>query len=303
MASVSNSIRAMCAGFVHGGASGPADDDGFLKTYLREIGRIPLLGADEERALFCRIDAAQRAGRLGELQELRERATLANLRLVVAIAKRYRHRGLSLGDLVQEGTIGLMKAVERFDYRRELRFSTYAVWWIRQAIVRAIAASARTVRLPEHVVRALQTVAVVRRAMTDELGRGPSTSELAQRLRVPARRLDELLRAASDVTPLDEPLAGDMTAADLLESSGLDPEGCLVEADSRRALTASLASLAQRERQVLALRYGFDGGNGGTIDAVADRLGLTRKQVRYAEQRALKRMRSRARRMGLQPAA
>ena len=303
MTIAAKSIHAMCAGFVPPAARVSADDDGSLKTYLRQIGRIALLTAAEEQALFRRLEAARRAGRYGELQELRERATLANLRLVLAVARRYRHRGLPLSDLVQEGTLGLMKAVERFDHRRQLRFSTYAVWWIRQAIVRAIASSGRTVRLPEHVLRALHTVGVTRRAMIDELGRVPSTIELAGRLGMQAGRLEQLLRSGDTLLALDDPMAGDMTAADLLPARESDPEMRVVDAAWRRALTASMASLTPRERQVLALRYGFDGGEGRTIESVAECLGLTRKQVRYAEQRALQRMRTRARRIGLQRAA
>ena len=296
-----NSVHAMCAGFVPAAGSAAYEDG--LETYFRRIARVPLLSAADEQDVFRRIERARQRGRRDEVRDLENRVTTANLRLVAAVAKRYRHRGVPLADLVQEGTLGLLKAVERFDYRRQLRFSTYAVWWIRQAIVRAIGETGRTVRLPEHVLRAAHAAWAAGRALAKELGREPSAGEIGIRVGLPGRRVEELLHVAAPAASLDHPLSESLTGLDLLADRAADPEARAVHADRRRVLARSIARLDARGREVLLLRYGLDGGEGGTIDAVGARLGLTRKQVRYAEQQALKQLRVRIRRMGLDPAA
>ncbi len=301
MTGVRNSIHAMCAGFVPRPANAAYDDG--LGPLFRQLARVPLLTAADEQDLFRRIEIARRSGRRDEVSDLEGRVTTANLRLVVAVARRYCHRGVPLADLVQEGTLGLIKAVERFDYRREYRFSTYAVWWIRQAVVRAISDTGRTVRLPEHVLRAGHAALAARRVLADELRREPTAVEIGARVGAPGRRVEDVLCAVEPALSLDHPLTASLTTLDLLADGAPDPEARAVDADRRRLLAKSLAGLDPRGREVLMLRYGLDGGAEQTIDAVGERLGLTRKQVRYAEARALKRLRLRVRRLGLQRAA
>ncbi len=283
-----------------------------LYHYFAWFRRVPLLTTQQELELCREIDAAYadleaaretgadraRLERLARrAHELRERLIVANLRLVVAVARRYQHTGLPLEDLVQEGNLGLMKATERFEYRRGFRFSTYATWWIRQAMTAAIASTGRTIRLPTNVLAALRRVAAAHVALTRELGRAPTFSELAVRAGMAQNKVEELLRAGESPAPLGEPAGGGMAMTDVLPDRGrLDPEASAVEADQRRALAAGLRGLDQRERLVLELRFGLRGGREHTLEEVGRSLGVTRKVVRKAEERALKRLRLRARR-------
>jgi RNA polymerase primary sigma factor len=269
-------------------------DAGSLRAYLDQIRRVPLLSAEQEVDLCRGIENAPSAERRAEL---RNRLTAANLRLVVSIAKRYRYSGLTLADLVQEGNLGLIKAVERFDYRRGFRFSTYATWWIRQAITHAIALTGRTIRLPGHVLALVQRIGAARAALVREHGRLPTSAELAARMQLPEARLHELLRTAEPPAPLEGPVIGDAAIGDAVaDRRTIDPETHVVKADERRVLGAALQSLDARDRLVIEMRFGLNRRRAHTLDEVGVCLGLTRKRVRLIEQRALKQMRSRTRR-------
>jgi RNA polymerase primary sigma factor len=284
------------------------DFDG-LRPYLRQLYRVPLLTAPEELALCRAIDdervaalrcrasgaAAAAAAHEERLDALRKQLVTANLRLVVSVAKRYRRSGLPLMDLVQEGNIGLMKAVDRFDYRRGFRFSTYATWWIRQAITRAIALSGRTIRLPDNVIAALNRISAARRALTRELGRTPATFEVSERTGIPEARILLLLRAAEAPEPLEDATPSAAWSAELVDEAAIDPELHVVEADERRAVAASLRALDARERLALAWRFGLNDRPEQTYEAIAHRLGMSRKRARRLEEQALKRLRTRLR--------
>ena len=290
-----------------------------LRVYFAAVRRVPLLTAAEEIALFREIDAAQRreeaARRSGasaeelerhgrRVRELRERVILANLRLVVATARRYRHSGLSLEDLVQEGNLGLMKAAERFDVGRGFRFSTYATWWIRQAMTNAVATTGRTIRLPTHVLGSLRRIGAARAVLLGELGRLPTPSELAARTGLAPARVEELLVAVEGPAALGEPLAGGAQLGDVIPARGLpDPEAIAVEADELRAMAAALVTLDPRERAVIEMRFGLRSSTELTLEEVGQRLGITRKRVRQLEERALRRLRLRTGRARSRPAA
>jgi RNA polymerase primary sigma factor len=266
-----------------------------MREYLRQIGRVPLLKPDEERALFRELERARARGRVAEEHELKRRVTEANLRLVVSIAARYRHGSLSLPDLVQEGNIGLMRAVDRFEYQRGFRFSTYATWWIRQAIARALADSGRTVRLPVHVVQALNKLTKAGRALSAELDRPPTVRELADHTRLAVDRVLQLSQAGAPLTSLDAPIGDSAVFADLLSDGGLSPEEQVVSRSTRQRVRRELATLTARERAVLQLRFGIRGEREHTLEEVAQRVGLSRERVRQIERQALARLRRRRR--------
>jgi RNA polymerase primary sigma factor len=233
--------------------------------------------------------------RLEVVRALKRRLVEANLRLVVSVARRYRQSGLSLLDLVQEGNLGLLKAVDRFQYRRGFKFSTYATWWIRQAITRAIAQTGRTVRLPVHTVEALNRVEVARRRLR-ELGRDPTVHDIATHVSMPHKKVMRLLQSGASLVSLDAPTLGDGVVGDFIaDAAASSPDARLVEQDMLRQVTAALESLNARERRVIELRYGITNSREHTLEEVADRLGCTPEAVRQTERRAINRLRRRRR--------
>jgi RNA polymerase primary sigma factor len=230
--------------------------------------------------------------RLGDLADLKRQLMEANLRLVVSIAKRYRHASLPLLDLVQEGNLGLMKAVDKFQYRRGFKFSTYATWWIRQAITRAIADTGRTIRLPVHIIETLNQLEAARRRLTGDLGRDPTVQELAAFTRLPAGKVALALRSGTAPASLDARVSESALFGDLLSDAGaLSPEGPLLAEDTVRRVRCALETLPDRERHVLERRFGIGGRRGETLQEIAGRLGVSRERVRQIEQRALERLR------------
>jgi RNA polymerase primary sigma factor len=230
--------------------------------------------------------------RLDDLYELKRRLVEANLRLVVSVAKRYRHAELSFLDLVQEGNLGLIKAVDKFQYRRGFKFSTYAVWWIRQAISHAIVDTGRTIRLPAHMVDALKRVTVARRALETELGRTPTVQELAACTRIAPEKVMLALKSATPVASLDVPVGEDVVLGELVPDEGvLSPESPLLRADVKTRARLALQSLHHRERRVLELRFGISNTRPQTLEEVGDRLGVSRERVRQIEKAALARLR------------
>jgi RNA polymerase primary sigma factor len=242
--------------------------------------------------------------RFDTLCELKKRLAQANLRLVVSVAKRYRYTSLSLLDLVQEGNLGLMKAVDRFQYRRGFKFSTYATWWIRQAISRAINETGRTIRLPAHMIDAVNRVAAARRVFVAELDREPTVQELAARTRMSTEKVMLALRSGAPVISLDTPAGEDVVFGEFVPDRGaLSPEVPLLEEDVKKRAKLALESLNERERRVLELRFGIAGTRQHTLEEVGDRLGVSRERVRQIEKMALARLRRRPSLMGRPRAA
>ncbi len=265
-----------------------------LQVFLQEIGRVPLLTARQEVELAKRIER-------GDLQA-KERLVEANLRLVVHIAKRYRDQGLPFLDLIQEGTLGLVRAAEKFDHRKGFKFSTYATWWIRQAITRAIADKSRTIRIPVHVSEVLNRVRRAERTLLLELGREPTLGEVAAKAEVRPQEAERLLRASEAPVSLDRPLAGgeDTEFGDLLADDRIQsPYEWAEESMTKGALGEALDGLPYRERRVVELRWGLRGESPRTLDQVGRIFNLTREKVRAIETRALDSLRVLARAHGL----
>jgi RNA polymerase primary sigma factor len=229
--------------------------------------------------------------RLEALRDLKRRLMEANLRLVVSIAKRYQHSGLPLLDLVQEGNLGLMKAVDRFQYRRGFKFSTYATWWIRQSITRAIADTGRTVRLPSHIIETLNRIGAARRTLVAETGRDPTIQEIAARTRIQADKVVLAIRSAAPLMSLDAPMSEETVFGELVPDSGaVSPDVPLVEEETLRHLKSALASLGERERCVLEMRYGIANVREHSLREVGERLGVSRERVRQIEKEAERRL-------------
>ena len=225
--------------------------------------------------------------------EARERLSEANLRLVVSIAKRYVGRGMPLLDLIQEGNLGLMKAVSKFDYSRGFKFSTYATWWIRQAITRSIADQSRTIRIPVHMMETINKFNKVSRDLTAKLGRKPSTKEVAKEMNVTVERINEIIRTALEPVSLDAPLNGkdDACLIDFIEDSSVQvPESNMVSTSLRQNLEEAMLTLTEREREVLQLRYGFNDGHAHTLEDISRKFELTRERIRQIESSALKKL-------------
>jgi RNA polymerase primary sigma factor len=257
-----------------------------LRMYLRAIGRVPLLTAAEEIELAKRIEK-------GDLQA-KQHMVEANLRLVVSIAKGYLGRGLGLLDLIQEGSLGLIRAVEKFDYRRGFKFSTYATWWIRQAVSRAIADKARTIRVPVHMVEKIGRVNHAERRLLSRLGRDPSIAELAAELELTEQEVREIQKYGMQPVSLDKPVGDedDTSLGDFVEDTSSPTALDVAAAEMRKNhVEQALAELGERERQVLALRYGLDGGEQHTLDEVGRMFDITRERVRQIEGQSLRRLR------------
>jgi RNA polymerase primary sigma factor len=256
-----------------------------LRLYLRSIGRVPLLNAVEEVALAKRIERGDMAAK----QHMVE----ANLRLVVSIAKGYVGRGLTLLDLIQEGSLGLIRAVEKFDYRRGYKFSTYATWWIRQAVTRSLADKGRTIRIPVHMVERLNRLIHAERRLIQELGREPRVEELAAELECPVREVRDVMRMAQQPISLEKPVGeeDDSALADFVEDvSAESPFEIASESLRRENIARVLASLPAREREVIEMRYGIVGGRARTLEEVGRAFNITRERVRQIENRTLKKL-------------
>jgi len=260
-----------------------------VRLYMREIGRVPLLKAQEE------IDLARRIER-GDADAKRHLIE-ANLRLVVSIAKRYAGRGVDLLDLFQEGNRGLIRAVEKFDWRRGYKFSTYATWWIRQAITRALADQAHTIRIPVHMHETINKLVRISRRLEQQLGREPTAGEIGKRMRLPASRIREIrevIRTAGDPTSLEIPVGAeeDVALGELLEDKEAPkPEETVLSKTLKDELEGVLRTLSPRERQVLQLRFGLQDGRSRTLEEVGRVLGVTRERIRQIEGKALKELR------------
>ena len=258
-----------------------------LRLYLREIGKVPLLTADQEVTLAKRIER-------GDLRAKTEMVQ-ANLRLVVSIAKSYLGRGLSFLDLIQEGSLGLIRAVEKFDYRKGYKFSTYATWWIRQAVTRAIADKARTIRIPVHMVEKLNKVVHVERQLVQRLGRDPRPEEIAAELEVSADEVREILRMAQLPVSLERPVGEeeDSSLADFVEDESAESPFDVSALNLRRYdIFRALESLPERERLVIKMRFGLTGDQPRTLEEVGRALGVTRERIRQIENNTLKKLES-----------
>jgi RNA polymerase primary sigma factor len=258
-----------------------------LQLFLKDIGKVPLLTAAQEVELAKRIEAGDHAAKQAMVE--------ANLRLVVSIAKRYRNQGLPFLDLIQEGTIGLVRAAEKFDYRKGFKFSTYATWWIRQAVARAIADKGRTIRMPVHVVEKLNKIHRSERKLRAELAREPTVAEIARDLDLTLEEVEQIRRSAQTPVSLEKPV-GDEEESEfghfLTDETAPLPDEAAEVALRREALRSILGSLSPRERAVLELRYGLDGQQPRTLDEVGRAFNVTRERIRQIEHQSLKKLRA-----------
>lgn len=260
-----------------------------VRMYLREIGRIKLLTADEEIDLARKIVAGGNSGAIAK-----RKLVQANLRLVVSIAKKYVGRGMLFLDLIQEGNLGLIRAAEKFDHERGYKFSTYATWWIRQAITRAIADQARTIRIPVHMVETINKLKKVTRKLAQELARKPSEEELSQEMGISINKLREIIKVAQEPLSLETPIGKeeDSRLGDFIEDKDADaPVKTVAHELLREDLAEVLSSLSPRERDVLRLRFGMDDGRQRTLEEVGQLFGVTRERIRQIEAKALRKLR------------
>ena len=257
-----------------------------VRMYLKEIGKVPLLSAEEEIELAKRME-------LGD-QEAKKRLAEANLRLVVSIAKRYVGRGMLFLDLIQEGNLGLIKAVEKFDYRKGYKFSTYATWWIRQAITRAIADQARTIRIPVHMVETINKLIRVSRQLLQELGREPTPEEIAAEMNMPVDRVREILKISQEPVSLETPIGEeeDSHLGDFIQDDNVPvPADAAAFTLLKEQLEEVLGTLTEREQKVLTLRFGLEDGRARTLEEVGKEFNVTRERIRQIEAKALRKLR------------
>lgn len=257
-----------------------------VRMYLKEIGKVPLLSAEEEIELAKRME-------LGD-QEAKKRLAEANLRLVVSIAKRYVGRGMLFLDLIQEGNLGLIKAVEKFDYRKGYKFSTYATWWIRQAITRAIADQARTIRIPVHMVETINKLIRVSRQLLQELGREPTPEEIAAEMNMPVERVREILKISQEPVSLETPIGEeeDSHLGDFIQDDNVPvPADAAAFTLLKEQLEEVLGTLTEREQKVLTLRFGLEDGRARTLEEVGKEFNVTRERIRQIEAKALRKLR------------
>ena len=257
-----------------------------VRMYLKEIGKVPLLSAEEEIELAKRME-------LGD-QEAKKRLAEANLRLVVSIAKRYVGRGMLFLDLIQEGNLGLIKAVEKFDYRKGYKFSTYATWWIRQAITRAIADQARTIRIPVHMLETINKLIRVSRQLLQELGREPTPEEIAAEMNMPVERVREILKISQEPVSLETPIGEeeDSHLGDFIQDDNVPvPADAAAFTLLKEQLEEVLGTLTEREQKVLTLRFGLEDGRARTLEEVGREFNVTRERIRQIEAKALRKLR------------
>ena len=258
-----------------------------VRMYLKEIGTVPLLSADEELRLAKRKAEGD--------ESAKERLIEANLRLVVSIAKRYTGRGMSFLDLVQEGNLGLIKGVEKFDYTKGYKLSTYATWWIRQSVTRALADQARTIRVPVHMVETINKMSKMQRKLTLELGYEPSVTELAEALDMSEDKVMEIMQIAREPASLETPIGeeDDSNLGDFVaDSNAVTPEGNVESVMLREHINALLGDLKERERQVIVLRFGLEDGHPRTLEEVGKEFNVTRERIRQIEAKALRKLRN-----------
>ncbi len=258
-----------------------------VKMYLKDIGKVPLLSGEEE------VELAQKMMEGDE--EAKRKLSEANLRLVVSIAKRYVGRGMLFLDLIQEGNMGLMKAVEKFDCTKGFKFSTYATWWIRQAITRAIADQARTIRIPVHMVETINRQVRTQRILLQELGREPTSAEIGERMGISAEKVEEIQKIAQDPVSLETPIGEeeDSHLADFIEDNKtIAPSDMAAQTMLREQLIAALHKLTPREEKVIRLRYGLDDGKQRTLEEVGREFNVTRERIRQIEAKALRKLRN-----------
>ena len=257
-----------------------------VRMYLKEIGKVPLLTAEEEQDLAQRMEDGD--------EEAKKRLAEANLRLVVSIAKRYVGRGMLFLDLIQEGNLGLIKAVEKFDYRKGFKFSTYATWWIRQAITRAIADQARTIRIPVHMVETINKLVRVSRQLLQELGREPTPEEIAEKMDIPVDRVREIIKISQEPVSLETPIGEeeDSHLEDFIQDDNVPvPADAAAFTLLKEQLHEVLGTLTEREQKVLKLRFGLDDGRARTLEEVGKEFNVTRERIRQIEAKALRKLR------------
>ena len=258
-----------------------------VRMYLKEIGKVPLLSAEEEIELAKRMEEGD--------EQAKQKLAEANLRLVVSIAKRYVGRGMLFLDLIQEGNLGLIKAVEKFDYRKGYKFSTYATWWIRQAITRAIADQARTIRIPVHMVETINKLIRVSRQLLQELGREPQPEEIAEVMDIPVERVREILKISQEPVSLETPIGEeeDSHLGDFIPDDNMPvPADAAAFTLLKEQLVEVLDTLTEREKKVLTLRFGLEDGRARTLEEVGKEFNVTRERIRQIEAKALRKLRN-----------